>query len=232
MSNKIVEIMEFGWWRSICWLLLVCLKGIYAVIPNYGVAIILLTILIRLVFWPITHKSTESMRRMQEIQPKIAALREKYRDKPQKIQEETMKLYKEHKVNPIGGCLPMLIQIPVFIALFNVLRSAVELRYAGFLWIADLSEPEGLFAGVLPFAINILPIIMTATSVWQSYLTPSGGDPAQQKMMLLMPIMMLFIFYSMPSALVLYWTANQVLMIVQLLWQKRSKRLAAESPAK
>jgi YidC/Oxa1 family membrane protein insertase len=227
MGNRMVEIMEFGMLRSICWLLLVCLKGIYFVIPNYGMAIILLTILIRLIFWPITHKSTESMRRMQEIQPKIAALREKYRDKPQKIQEETMKLYKEHKVNPIGGCLPMVIQIPVFIALFNVLRSAVELRYAGFLWVADLSEPEGLFAGVLPFAINFLPIIMTATSVWQSYLTPSGGDPAQQKMMLLMPIMMLFIFYSMPSALVLYWTANQVLMIVQLLWQKRSKEKAA-----
>jgi YidC/Oxa1 family membrane protein insertase len=155
-------------------------------------------------------------------------MREKYKDKPQKIQEETMKLYKEHKVNPIGGCLPMVIQIPVFIALFNVLRSAVELRYAGFLWVTDLSEPEGLFAGVLPIALNILPIIMTATSVWQSYLTPSGGDPAQQKMMLLMPIMMLFIFYNMPSALVLYWTANQVLMIVQLLWQKRTKQMAEE----
>ncbi|MFO7534293.1 MAG: YidC/Oxa1 family insertase periplasmic-domain containing protein [Kiritimatiellia bacterium] len=223
LGNRMVEVMEFGMLRSVCWLLLVCLKGIYSVLPNYGVAIILLTVLIRLVFWPVTHKSTESMRRMQEIQPKIAALREKYKDKPQKIQEETMKLYKEHKVNPLGGCLPMLIQIPVFIALFNVLRSAVELRYAGFLWVTDLSEPEGLFAGVLPIALNILPIIMTATSIWQSYLTPSGGDPAQQKMMLLMPIMMLFIFYNMPAALVLYWTANQVLMIVQLLWQKRKK---------
>ncbi len=228
LGNRIVEIMEFGQLRSICWLLLVCLKGIYWVLPNYGLAIILLTVLIRLIFWPVTHKSTESMRKMQEIQPKIAILREKYKDKPQKIQEETMKLYKEHKVNPIGGCLPMLIQIPVFIALFNVLRSAVELRYAGFLWIPDLSEPEGLFADVLPIALNILPIIMTATSVWQTYLTPSGGDPAQQKMMLLMPIMMLFIFYTMPAALVLYWTANTVLMIVQLLWQKRTKKLADE----
>jgi YidC/Oxa1 family membrane protein insertase len=228
MGNKIEMIMEFGMLRSVCWLLLVCLKGLYAVIPNYGVAIILLTILIRLIFWPITHKSTESMRRMQEIQPLIAALREKYKDKPQKIQEETMKLYKEHKVNPIGGCLPMLIQIPVFIALFNVLRSGVELRYAGFLWVTDLSEPEGLLAGVLPIAINILPIIMTATSVWQSYLTPSSGDAMSQKMMLLMPIMMLFIFYSMPSALVLYWTANQVLMIVQLLWQKKHKKPGAD----
>jgi YidC/Oxa1 family membrane protein insertase len=223
LGNRMVEVMEFGMLRSVCWLLLVCLKGIYSALPNYGVAIILLTVLIRLIFWPVTHKSTESMRRMQEIQPRIAALREKYKDKPQKIQEETMKLYKEHKVNPLGGCLPMLIQIPVFIALFNVLRSAVELRYAGFLWVTDLSEPEGLFAGVLPIALNILPIIMTATSIWQSHLTPSGGDPAQQKMMLLMPIMMLFIFYNMPAALVLYWTANQVLMIVQLLWQKRKK---------
>ncbi len=225
MGNRIVEIMEFGKLRPICWLLLVGLKWLYAAIPNYGVAIILLTILIRLVFWPVTHKSTESMKKMQEVQPMIAELRAKYKDKPQKLQEETMKLYKEHKVNPLGGCLPMLIQIPVFIALFNVLRSAVELRYAGFLWVPDLSEPEGLFPGIIPFfpgmGLNILPIIMTATSIWQSHLTPSGGDPNQQKMMLLMPLMMLFIFYNMPSALVLYWTANQVLMIVQLLWQKR-----------
>ena len=224
MGNRIVEIMEFGRLRPLCWLLLVTLNGLYAIIPNYGVAIILLTLLLRLIFWPITHKSTESMRKMQEIQPLLAQVRERYKGKPQMIQEETMRIYREHKVNPMGGCLPMLIQIPVFIALFNVLRSAVELRYASFLWIRDLSEPENLFAGQLPFVsgLNILPLLMTATSIWQSHLTPSGGDPSQQRMMMwMMPLMMLFIFYNMPSALVLYWTANQVVMIVQLLWQKR-----------
>ncbi len=232
MGNRIVEIMEFGRLRPLCRLLLVTLNALYAVIPNYGVAIILLTLLLRLIFWPITHKSTESMRKMQEIQPLLTEIRERYKGKPQKIQEETMRIYREHKVNPMGGCLPMLIQIPVFIALFNVLRSAVELRYASFLWVRDLSEPENLFAGQLPFGsgLNVLPLIMTATSIWQSHLSPGGGDPAQQRMMTwMMPLMMLFIFYNMPSALVLYWTANQVIMIVQMLWQKRLKEARSRS---
>jgi YidC/Oxa1 family membrane protein insertase len=135
-----------------------------------------------------------------------------------------MALYREHKVNPLGGCLPMLIQIPVFFALFNVLRSGIELRYAGFLWIGDLSAAENLLAGVLPFPINILPLVMAATQAWQQHLTPSAGDPAQQKMMMFMPVIMLLFLYSMPSGLVLYWTANQVMMIVQLLWQRRIKK--------
>ena len=215
--------MEFGTWKQVCRILLATLIGIHKVLPNYGIAIIVLTLLIRGIFWPVTHKSTESMKRMQEIQPEMMQLKEKYKDKPQKLHEETMALYKKHKVNPVSGCLPMLIQIPVFYALFTVLRSAVELRYAGFLWVHDLSEPEGLFAGVLPISINILPIIMTAATVWQQKLTPSGGDPAQQRMMMFMPIMMLFIFYSMPSALVLYWTTNTVMMIVQLYWQKHRR---------
>jgi YidC/Oxa1 family membrane protein insertase len=181
----------------------------------------------------VTHKSTESMKRMQELQPLIQELKEKYKDKPQKLQQETMALYREHKVNPMSGCLPLLIQFPVLIALFNVLQSAVELRYAGFLWVQDLSAPENLFPGLLPFAINPLPLVMTATQIWQTKLTPSPGDPSQQKMMMLMPVIFLVFFYNMPSALVLYWTANQVMMIVQLLWQRRkqaqAKTLAAKS---
>ena len=132
-----------------------------------------------------------------------------------------MALYRKHKINPVSGCLPMLIQIPVFIALFIVLRSAVELRFAPFLWINDLSAPERLFADILPIPLNILPIFMAATQAWQQTLMPAT-DPNQQKMMLFfMPVMMLVMFYMMPSALVLYWSANQCIMIVQQLIQKK-----------
>jgi YidC/Oxa1 family membrane protein insertase len=219
------EVMDFGLLRWVCEVLVWSLTGLHALIPNYGVAIILLTLIVRVIFWPLTHKGTESMKRLQELQPKIKELQEKYRDKPQKLQQETMALYREHKVNPLGGCLPMLIQIPVFFALFQVLRGAVELRFAEFLWVQDLCSPENLFASVLPLPLNLLPLVMTATQIWQQKLTPATGDPMQQKMMMwMMPIMMLVFLYNMPSALVLYWTANQCMMIVQLYWQRRGKK--------
>jgi YidC/Oxa1 family membrane protein insertase len=225
LGNHQADVMEFGWFewfRGLCKVLLWTLNALYKVIPNYGIAIILLTLIVRIIFWPVTHKSTESMKKMQEIQPLVTEIRAKYKDKPQKMNEEVMALYKKHKVNPVAGCLPMLVQIPVFIALFVVLRSAVELRFAPFLWIRDLSEPEGILAGVLPFGgLNILPLLMTATTIWQQKLTPSSADPQQQKIMMFMPIVMLFLFYNMASALVLYWTVSQVLAIVQLLWQKK-----------
>ena len=137
---------------------------------------------------------------------------------------QTCALPISNKVNPLGGCLPMLIQIPVFIALFVVLRSAVELRFSKFLWVRDLSEPENLFAGMIPLvgSLNILPILMAATMVWQQKMTPSAGDPQQQKMMaIMMPIMMLFFFYTMPSGLVLYWTTSNLIMIIQMLIKKQ-----------
>jgi len=218
----------FGWWRGACIGLLWLLNSLKAVTFNYGVAIILLTIIVKVVFWPVTHKGTESMKRMQKLQPQLAKLREKLKDNPKKLQEKQMLLYRENNVNPVAGCLPMLIQMPIFIALFTVLRSAVELRYASFLWIADLSEPEGLLAGVLPFpagGLNILPLAMTATMVLQQRMTPSAGDPQQQKMMAFMPIMMLFVFYNMSSALVLYWTVSQMLSILQLFLQQRKDKL-------
>ena len=217
------DVMEFGWFSWMCKPLLTILNKIHAVVRNYGVAIILLTALVRIVFWPVTHKSTESMKRMQKLQPLVTEIREKHKDNPQKMNQEVMALYKEHKANPMAGCLPMVIQIPVFIALFTVLRSAVELRYAGFLWISDLSEPENLLAGMIPVvgALNILPLFMTGTMIWQQQLTPTAGDPQQRKMMMIMPVVMLFIFYSMPSALVLYWSTSQCLSIVQLLVQRR-----------
>lgn len=225
------EVMDFGMWSPLCKFLLIVLNATYSVIPNYGIAIILLTILIRILFWPLTHKSTESMKKMQELQPLIAELRKKHKDSPRKLQEETMAMYKQHKVNPVSGCLPMLIQIPVFIALFVVLRSAIELRFADFLWIKDLSEPERLipFGFTVPLlgwdALNILPIFMAATQAWQQSMTPAT-DAAQQKMLLFfMPVMMLVMFYSMPSALVLYWSTNTVIMIAQQLIQKNRAAL-------
>ena len=216
--------MEFGFFRWFCELLVPTLNFFYKLIPNYGVAIMLLTLMVRLLFWPLTHKGTEGMKRMQALQPKLAALKAQFKDDPQKMQQETWKLYRENKVNPMASCLPTLIQIPVFIALYTVLRSAIELRFAPFLWITDLSEPENLLAGILPngYVLNILPIMMAATMALQSYFTPSMGDAAQQKMMMwLMPCMLLFMFYGLPSALTLYWTFSQGIAIGQLWWQRR-----------
>ena len=218
------DVMEFGMWRWICYGVVWMLSFFNDYLPGYGIAIILLTLLVRIIFWPLTHKSTVGMRKMQELQPKMKELQAKFKDNPQRMQQEIWALYRTEKVNPMSSCLPMLVQIPVFIALFNVLRSTVELRYASFLWIADLSEPEGLFANVLPFGgLNILPILMAATMALQSALTPSTGDASQKKIMtVVMPVMMLFMFYSFPAALSLYWTLSQVLSIVQMWMIRRS----------
>jgi len=226
------DVMEFGMWRWLCYPLVWVLNFFNNLIPNYGIAIILLTILVRLLFWPLTHKSTVGMKKMQELQPKMKEIQAKFKDNPQRLQQETWALYREAKVNPMSSCLPMLIQIPVFIALFNVLRSAVELRYAPFLWIGDLSEPEGLFASWFPFGgLNILPILMAVSTGLQSAFTPSAGDKNQQKMMMIfMPLMMLFMFYSFPSALSLYWFLSNLFSIVQM-WIIR-RQTAAKAPAK
>ena len=226
------DVMDFGMWRWLCYGLVWVLNLFYALIPNYVVAIILLTILVRVLFWPLTHKSTVGMRKMQEIQPLLKEIQAKYKGNPQRLQQETWQLYREHKVNPLSSCLPMLIQIPVFFALFVVLRGAVELRYAPFLWIRDLSQPEALFASWFPFGgLNILPILMAATMALQSALSPSAGDKSQQRMMMVfMPIMMLVMFYNFASALSLYWTLSQVISIAQT-WWIRKKYGAPSSPA-
>ena len=227
------DVMEFGMWRWLCYPLVWVLNLFNSAIPNYGVAIILLTILVRLLFWPLTHKSTLGMRKMQEIQPLMKEVQRKYKDNPQRLQQETMALYREHKVNPLSSCLPMLVQIPVFIALFTVLRSAVELRYAPFLWISDLSEPEALFASWFPFGgLNILPLAMAGLTMLQSAFTPSSGDNKQQQMMMvMMPLMMLFMFYNFPSALSLYWALSTAFGVAQAWWVKRRYGTPA-APAK
>lgn len=224
------DVMEFGMWRWLCYPLVWVLNLFNGWIPNFGVAIILLTILVRLLFWPLTRKSTEGMKKMQELQPLMKEIQAKYKDNPQRLQQETWQLYREKKVNPMSSCLPMLIQIPVFIALFNVLRSAVELRYAPFLWIADLSEPEGLFASWFPFGgLNLLPVLMAVSTALQSYFTPSTGDKKQQQMMMvMMPAMMLIMFYSFPSALSLYWFLSNIFSIVQM-WLIRRQTAAKQA---
>ena len=184
----------------------------------------------RLLLWPISRKSTESMRRMSEIQPLIKELNEKYKDDPRKRQQEMMRIYQEHHVNPLASCLPMLIQLPIFIALFTVLRSSVELRYASFLWISDLSEPENCFKETLGFGINFLPIAMAVTMTLQSRMTPSTGDAKQQRMMtVMMPVMMLVMCYQFASALGLYWTVSQALAIFTM-WRARRKGGAGAAP--
>jgi YidC/Oxa1 family membrane protein insertase len=222
------ESIDLGWsWiapmtRFFNWLLGV----LHAVVPNYGLAIIVLTILVRVVTAPLTTKQMRSMERMRELQPKLKAIQEKYSDDRQKQSEEQMRLYKSEGVNPLGGCLPMLLQLPVMIGLFYSLRSSIQLRQAPFVgWIDDLSAPETLFElpGVgLP--VRVLPLVMGATMVLQQRMTPMNVDPTQARMMMtVMPIMMTVLFYQFASGLVLYWMVGNVLAIVHQLWIRRQR---------
>jgi YidC/Oxa1 family membrane protein insertase len=230
----------FSFVEHICGWLTSALNGIHAVIPNYGVAIILLTFLVRMALWPLTHKSSVSMRKMQALQPQMQAIKEKYSEpsQRQKQQQAMMALFKENKVNPAAGCLPILVQIPVFIGLYGALNTAVELRFAEFLWVRDLSLPEGLLAGQIPLLgeLNILPVIMAITMYIQQRMTPSTMDPAQQRIMNFMPIMVGFFCYKMPSGLSLYWTTSNLISIAQLIinvkWLKMHPLpVAAPAPA-
>ena len=191
---------------------------------NYGLVVIIITVIIKGLFWPITHKSSVSMKRMSSIQPLIKELREKHKGNQQLIQQKTMEIYKEHKVNPIGGCLPMFIQIPVFFALYSTFRSAVELRHNSFLWCSDLARPDTV-GTLFSIAINPLAILMVVTMFAQQLLAPTSVDPNQKKMMLAMPFIMLFFMYDMPAGLTLYWTVSQLLSIVQQHFTNKSIKL-------
>ncbi len=220
MPGDYQQIIDFGMFSPICKAILYSLHFLYKYCRNYGIAIILLTVLIKILTYPLTAQSFKSMKRMQAIQPHIQALKEKLKDNPKKMQKEMMELYKEHKVNPMGGCLPMLIQLPIFVALFSTLRTAIELKGSSFLWVKDLSLPDTV-AHVAGLPINILPIIMGGTMVWQQKM--STVDPQQQKLMMLMPVFFTFIFYSFPSGLVLYWLVNNILSIAQQYQVQRQK---------
>ena len=223
IGRKLDLAIDFGWTDIIAKPLLYLLRFFNQYMGNYGIAIILLTILIKILFWPLTHKSYKSMKEMQKIQPLMAKIREKYKDNKEMMNKEMMSLYKTYKVNPMGGCLPMVIQIPVFFALFRILGNSIELRHAPFvLWINDLSAPDRLFH--LPFTIPymtppsgipVLTLLMGASMFIQQKMTPTPGDPMQAKIMLLMPVIFTFMFINFPSGLVLYWLVNNVLSIGQ-----------------
>jgi YidC/Oxa1 family membrane protein insertase len=200
--------------RPLSQVLLVCMEWLYKFVPNFGIVIIIISIVAKLAFYPLTRSSMRSMRALQHLQPKMEELRTKHKKDPARMQKEMMALYKEHKVNPMGGCWPILIQMPVFIALYAVLANCIELRQAPFFgWINDLSTPDVLFR-VGAFPIHVLPVIMFGTTILQQKLTPMT-DPRQKMMGYMMPVMMLFIFYSFPAGLNLYWTMNNVLTVAQ-----------------
>jgi YidC/Oxa1 family membrane protein insertase len=221
-GHDLQKLVDLGWFDFLARPALYLLRFIHDFTGNYGVAIVIITILQKIAFYPLAQKSHKSMQAMQAMQPKIQAIKERYKNNPQKVNQETMELYKRHGVNPMGGCLPMLIQIPIFIALYNALYYSVELWRAPFtLWINDLSVADTLFVVPFPipyvgesFAVRGLPMIMGISMFIQQKMSPMGGDPRQAQMMLyLMPIMFTFIFWGMPSGLVLYWLVNNVLQI-------------------
>lgn len=222
-GQDLESIVDLGWFDFLARPALYLLRLLHRFTGNYGLAIILVTLLQKVAFHPLTAKSLRSMQAMQALQPKIAALQERYKNNPQKKQQETMELYKKHGVNPMGGCLPMLLQIPIFIALYNALSNSVEMWRAHFLWIKDLSQPDALFTvdiwGLKNYPFNLLAILMGVSMFVQQKMAPTAGDPRQAKMMLyLMPTMFTFMFWTFPSGLVLYWLVNNVLQMGQQYW--------------
>jgi YidC/Oxa1 family membrane protein insertase len=224
------HIIDYGFFSIIARPLFWVLKFFNTFFGNYGWAIIMITIVTRIPFIPLLNKSQKSMKKLQEIQPKMNEIKEKYKNDAPRMQKEMMELYKKHKVSPLGGCLPMLLQIPVFFALYKVLLISIELRNAPFmLWITDLSAPDTLFGHIpaaLPliggFALGPLPIVMGLTMLIQQKMTPSSMDPKQAKMMLMMPVIFTFMFLNFASGLVLYWLVNNILGIIQQVFVNRS----------
>lgn len=217
MQIGIEDTIDFGWFVFGSWgVVKAVAKPIFYVLRfindythNYGVTIILLTMMLKVLFVPLQYKSYKSMKQMQVIQPKVLAIQEKFKDDRDRLNKELIKLYRDHKVNPVGGCLPMVLQMPVFVALFNILYMTIDLRQAPFLaWLTDLSVQDPYY---------VLPIIMGVTMVIQQKITPTTMDPTQAKIMLMLPAFMTFLFINFPAGLVLYWLTNNVLTISQQL---------------
>ena len=218
VGHQFERAIDYGFFRILAHPLMIVLKFFYRFVGNYGAAIILLTVCIKLIFWPLTQKSYSSMKGMQKLQPEMQKLREKFANDKQRLNQEMMAFYKEKRVNPLGGCLPMLIQIPVFFALYKVLLGSIELRHAPFMfWITDLSAADTLFTTLfgLPFTLGPLPLIMGFTMYLQQKMTPTNMDPTQAKIMNMMPVIFTFLFLSFPSGLVIYWLVNNLLTILQ-----------------
>ncbi len=202
--------------RFMLWVL-VWLHGICG---SYGWSIIILTIIVRGLLFPVTRKANLSMKKMAAVQPKIKEIREKFKDRPEIMNQKTMELYRSEKINPLGGCLPLLLQFPVFIALYQSLSGAVQLRQVPFWWSPDLAGPDTV-GHLFGLSINPLVIAMTVLMVLQQHITPTAMEPMQRKMMYLMPVVMLFFFYSLPSGLTLYWTVSQICSILQMYLQRK-----------
>lgn len=214
-------VLNFGMFGFVSEFLLWAMNGLnslfHTISPSwsYGWAIIVLTLCIKTVLWPLQNRATNQMRRMALLSPKMTEIREKYKDDPQKMNEETMKLYRDYGVNPITGCFPMLLQIPIFLGFYSMLGSAIQLRNSSFLWVHDLSQPDVL-THVAGFPINLLPLVMAGSMVWQMAISPKSGDAMQQRMMYFMPIVFLAFAYNYASGLALYWTTQNIFSIVQL----------------
>jgi len=224
------DVMQYGWFSPVSRVLNRLLNTYHGWLDgispkwSWGLAVILLTITVRTAIWPLHAKSTHTMKRMSKLQPEIAKLKEKYPDDPNKMNQEMMGLYRKYGINPLGGCLPMLIQIPIFFGFYRMLQYAVELRHEGFLWVTDLSQPDVFHVFHLPFAlpflgtelpINILPILMAISSFIQMGMMPKTGDKTQQQIMKFMPLMFFFFCYNFASALALYWTTQNIFSIGQ-----------------
>ena len=223
VGGDLTKIVDFGFFDIIAKPLLLAMNFMHRYVPNYGIVIIIITLLVKILFWPLSNKSYQSMSQMKKLQPKMAEIRAKYKHDKKMMNQEMMTLYKLYKINPLGGCLPMVLQIPVFFAFYKMLYQAIELRHAPFfLWIDDLSAPDRLFSFNLkiplmapPYGIPVLTIIMGASMFLQQKMSPPPGDPTQAKMMMFMPIFFTFIFINFPSGLVLYWLVNNILSMVQ-----------------
>ena len=219
--NDMSKSIDMGIFTIIAVPLLKLLTWLHGLVGNWGVAIILLTIIIKIVFWPLTRKSYTSMEKMKKIQPMMKQLQEKHGKDKEALSREMMQLYKTYGVNPMGGCLPILIQLPVFVALYQALLNAIALRHASFitylpgtdmLWLADLSARDPYY---------ITPLVMGATMLLQQWLSPAMGDPTQRKMMMLMPVIFTVMFLNFPAGLVIYWLSNNILSIAQQWWTLR-----------
>jgi YidC/Oxa1 family membrane protein insertase len=220
--------IDFGYFGFVSIPFLYVLHFFHGFTGSYGIDIILLTVLIKLLMAPLTHKSFVSMKQMQKLQPQMERLKEKYKDDKEKLNKEIMELYRRNGVNPLGGCLPMVLQFPVFIGLYNALSTPIELRHARFLWIKDLSRPDWeslpFTLGSWHLGIPVLTIFMGASMFIQQWMTPSAGDPNQRKMMLMMPLIFTFMFVSFPAGLTVYWLVNNILTIGQQYWINRMEK--------
>ncbi len=225
LDNKEKDVLDYGSFLGIptgpfSKMLLNSMNGLYALTGSYALAIVLLTICVKALLWPLQNKANKNMKKMSALQPEMKRLQDKYKEEPVKFQQEMGKVWKKAGVNPLSGCWPIFIQVPIFIGFYNMLGKAVELRHHGFWWVKDLSQPDTV-AHLAGFSINPLPLLMAVTMLAQMKLSPQSGDPAQRKMMMFMPLIFIFMCYNFASALALYWTIQNLISIVQLQITKR-----------